>query len=292
MNDNSVCGIVERNKLTYRGVMMLVKTSTKQNNTQNVRYIQGFVNFNKVKLSVYCYEIDGVLIDTGSASLLTSFKPFFEKADIDQVAITHYHEDHTGGAGYLQHTYNIPIYMNEASIESCQEKAHYPFYRKMFWGKRSPFTAKPIGHTFTSREASWSVIPTPGHATDHLAFLNNATGQLFSGDLYVHPKTKVILREESIPQIIQSIKHILTFDFNEMFCCHAGYVKNGREAFRRKLSYLEEVRGNVLTLRQTGYSIKDIQQTLFPKKYPITLFSFGEWHSKHIITSILESEKG
>lgn len=59
MNDNSVCGIVERNKLTYRGVMMLVKTSTKQNNTQNVRYIQGFVNFNKVKLSVYCYEIDG-----------------------------------------------------------------------------------------------------------------------------------------------------------------------------------------------------------------------------------------
>src|SRR5699024_3262519 len=165
MNDNSVCGIVERNKLTYRGVMMLVKTSTKQNNTQNVRYIEGFVNFNKVKLSVYCYERDVVLIDTGSVSLLTSVMLFFEIADLDKVAITQYHEDHTGGAGYLQHTYNIPIYMNEASIESCQEKAHYPFYRKMFWGKRSPFTAKPIGHTFTSREASWSVIPTPGHAT-------------------------------------------------------------------------------------------------------------------------------
>src|SRR5699024_10299368 len=140
--------------------------------------------------------------------------------------------------------------------------------------------------------SSWSVIPTPGHATDHLAFLNNETGQLFSGDLYVHPKTKVILREESMPQIIQSIKHILTFDFNEMCCCHAGYVQNGREAFRHKLSYFEEVRGNGLTLRQTGYSIKDILQTLFPKKYPITLFSYGECYYKHNISFNLESEKG
>src|SRR5699024_12156776 len=126
---------------------------------------------------------------------------------------------------------------------SWQHTLHYPLYRKMLWGIRASFTAKAIGHTFTSREASWSVIPTPGHATDHLAFLNNETGELFSGDFYVHPKTKVILREESIPQIIQSIKHILSFDFNEMYCCHAGYVKNGRETFRHKLSYLEEVRG-------------------------------------------------
>src|SRR5699024_2061526 len=165
---------------------------------------------------------------------------------------------------------------------SCQEKAHYPFYRKMFWGKRAPFTAKPIGHTFTSREASWSVIPTPGHATDHLAFLNKETGQLFSCELYVHPKTKVILREERIPKIIRLINHVLTSDCNEMFCCHDGYVKNGRLAVRRKRNYLEEVRGNVLTLRQTGYSIKEIQQTLLRKKYPITLFAFGEWRSKQI----------
>src|SRR5699024_8894264 len=108
---------------------------------------------------------------------------------------------------------------------------------------------------------------------------------------YVHPKTKVILREESIPQIIQSIKHILSFGFNERYCCHAGYVKNGGETFRHTLSYMEEMRGTAQTLRQNRYSIKDIQQPLFPKKYPITLFSFGEWHSKHIITSILENEK-
>src|SRR5699024_12198538 len=112
--------------------MMLVKKYNKYKIHQYVRFILCVVNFNKVKMSVYFYEIDGVLIDTVSPPLLTSFKPFVDKADIEQVAITHYHEDHTGGAGYLQHTYNIPIYMNENTIESCQEKTHYPFYRKIF----------------------------------------------------------------------------------------------------------------------------------------------------------------
>lgn len=287
MNDYSVYDIVKRNLLINRGEDMLLKTSKKQGSSGNVRYIHGSVRFNKVHLSVYCYEIDGVLIDTGSASLLAAFQPFFEEAPIDQAVITHFHEDHTGGARYLQDADDIPIYMNEASIDYCRQKADYPFYRKIFWGKRAPFTARPIGNTFTSRRASWQVIPTPGHAFDHLAFLNEETGQLFSGDLYVHPRTKVILREESIPQIIQSINHVLTFDFDEMYCCHAGFVKKGREAFQNKLHYLEELQGKVWQLNQKGYNKQEIHQTLFPKKYPITLFSFGEWHSKHMIASIL-----
>lgn len=59
--------------------------------------------------------------------------------------------------------------------------------------------------------ATWDVIETPGHAIDHLAFLNRETGQLFTGDLYCQEMTKVILREESIPTIIESLKRVLTF---------------------------------------------------------------------------------
>lgn len=266
---------------------MFVQTKTTIGETSGVQFIEGIVTFSSVRLNVYCFFLDGVLIDTGGATLLKEFQSFFNKIDIDQVVLTHHHEDHTGGAAYLQDKYNVPVYMAKTLLDSCSKKAAYPFYRKFFWGVRQPFHAKPIGENFTSRQGNWQVISTPGHAIDHLAFLNNQTGQLFSGDLYVHPKTKVILREESIPTILTSIEKVLTYSFDDMFCCHAGYVKDGKRALMIKRDYLQDLIGTVLEYRQKGMKIKEIQQSLFKKKYPITYFSFGEWNTGHIIRSII-----
>lgn len=241
-----------------------------------------------VKLNVHCFSIDGVLIDAGAKSLEKEFHPFFQQLDIDQVLITHFHEDHTGCAAYLQDEMKLPLFMNEMKIEYCMKKADYPLYRQLFWGKRKPFRAEPIGEIVTSRNATWKVIETPGHAVDHLAFLNAETGQLFTGDLYCQERTKVVLREENIPTIIESLKKILTYNFDDVFCSHAGYLKDGRTALKRKLDYLLDVQGEVIKLYDEGKTAEQINATLFPKKYPITRFSSGEWNSIHIVISILQ----
>lgn len=268
---------------------MFVKRRSYTEEKHNVQYINGIVTLGPVKLNVYSFATDGVLIDTGSASIFPEFKSFFDSVDVDQVVLTHHHEDHTGGVAYIQEQYHLPVFMHKEKIAYCQKRASYPFYRKMFWGVRKPFTAEPIGNTFQSRNASWKVIETPGHASDHVAFINEQTGQLFSGDLFVHPETKLVLRDESIPQIIASIKKLLAYDFGEMFCCHAGYVADGEVALRKKLNYLTSLRDEVLYLSKRGLSEKEIHHKIFPKPYPITYLSLGEWHSKHIIRSILES---
>jgi endoribonuclease LACTB2 len=267
---------------------MLVKKSFQQQTIGSVQIGNGTVALQGVKLNVHCFMLDGVLIDTGAKSLEKEFKPFLKQLDIDQVVITHFHEDHTGCAAFLQKELQIPIFMNDRMLDYCKKKADYPLYRKLFWGKRKPFQAKAIGNTFSSHHATWDVIETPGHAIDHLAFLNRETGQLFTGDLYCQEKTKVVLREESIPTTIESLKKVLTYEFGEVFCCHAGYLEDGRAALQKKLEHLLNLQGTIIKLYEDGMSANQISKTLFPKKYPIIFFSSGEWDSLHIINSILE----
>lgn len=266
---------------------MLLKKNFAQKTVNGVQMGNGMVTLQSVKLNVHCFFIDGVLIDTGAKSLEKLFKPFFKQLPIDKVVMTHFHEDHTGCAAFLQEELQLPLFMNDIRIEYCKKKADYPMYLQLFWGKRRPFRAEPIGETFQSRNATWSVIKTPGHAIDHLAFLNDETGQLFTGDLYCQERTKVVLREENIPVIIESLKKIITYDFEDVFCSHAGHLNNGRTALKRKLDYLLDLQGNILKLYDEGKTPEDIKTTLFPKKSPITFLSSGEWDSIHVVHSII-----
>lgn len=266
---------------------LFLKKKAFRGERSGVSYINGQVRFQGVSLNVYSYAVDGILIDTGAQSLKEFFKAFIDEVDFDQVMLTHFHEDHTGCAAYISQSKQRPIYLNQSSIESCSQKADYPFYRQVFWGRRKPFSAQAMSDQFTSRNATWDAIDTPGHAYDHKVFLNRETGQLFTGDLFVHERTKVVMADESIPQIIESLNRVLAYDFDEMFCSHAGVVENGRAALTRKLDHLLSLQQEVLMLQSKGHSAKEICKQLFPKKYPITRFSSGEWDSLHIVNSIL-----
>ncbi|MET3575044.1 MBL fold metallo-hydrolase [Bhargavaea ullalensis] len=270
---------------------MLFKGTGVLGEQAGVQYCQALNKGLGVTLSCYAFETDGVLIDTGAHSLRRFFRPFIDHAQPDFAAITHYHEDHTGNAAYCADR-GIPIYMSPLYAEDCSRRAGYPFYRQMFWGRRPAFQSEEMPETFSSRHFNWRSIETPGHAADHVSLLNESTGQLFSGDLFVSVKQKVALREENIPETIRSLEKILSYDFGEMFCCHAGYVENGRKKLEDKLEFLSNLRDEVLRLHGEGRPVKEIQCTLYPKTYPITRFSRGEWDSEHLITSILAEPDG
>lgn len=282
---------MQRNNFKKKvGDSLFLKKTADVGEKNGVSYLNGKVKFQGVSLNVYSYSVDGVLIDTGSQSLHKFFEDFIAETDFDQVMISHFHEDHTGCAAYIEKTKNLPIYLNEKTIDYCTKRADYPMYRKLFWGSRKPFQAKAMPQMFSSRNATWDVIDTPGHSHDHKVFLNRDTGQLFTGDLFVSERTKVLLAEESIPEIIHSLERVLTYDFQDVFCCHAGFLKDGRTALERKRDYLLSIQHEVLTLFEEGYMAEEIRNKLFPKNYPIVKFSGGEWDALHIVTSILNEK--
>ncbi|GAB3794358.1 MBL fold metallo-hydrolase [Virgibacillus kimchii] len=267
---------------------MLFKKHIDYNTVNNVHMANGTIRFQSVRMNVYSFISDGIAVDAGPNTLKKALIPFWEKHEIDALYCTHIHEDHTGNANWFSEKVGVPVYIHEKSITEAGKNGKYPIYRRMFWGKRKAFHPSPMPKKFTSRNGDWISIYTPGHSYDHMALLNSTTGQLFSGDLYVQRKTKVVMEDESIPQIIQSLKHVLTYDFDEVFCQHAGYLKDGRKKLQEKLDYLQQLNGEVLELHQQGLSVDEIHRHFFPKKYPITTLSFGQWNSRHIITSILK----
>ncbi|RAZ67324.1 MBL fold metallo-hydrolase [Planococcus maitriensis] len=269
----------------------MLKKRAEAGEKNKVSYLNGTIQFRGISLNVYSYLADGVLIDTGARSLRKYFEPFIDRADFDQVVLTHYHEDHSGNAAHIERTRNTPIYLSGKTIDACAQAADYPLYRKLFWGKRKPFHANALPDSFTSRNATWDVIATPGHAHDHQAFFNRDTGQMFTGDLFVNERTKVVLAEENIPQLITSLERVLRYDFGDVFCSHAGFVEGGRQALERKRDYLLGIQQDAFALRQQGYGAKEIRDRLLPKTYPITTLSRGEWDSLHLITSLLEDSR-
>lgn len=95
--------------------------------------VQGF------GMSVYSFFVDGLLIDTGSNSLAQEFQSFFKELPMEQIALTHSHEDHAGNAAWLQQQMDIPIYLHRESLQACTKKGDYPLYRQALWGSGQLF---------------------------------------------------------------------------------------------------------------------------------------------------------
>lgn len=252
-----------------------------------VTCVRGSSGLGGFKLDVYCYLSDGIIIDTGPSRQARDFAAFVSAQKISQAVLTHHHEDHSGNAAWLKQ-WGVPVYIHEEGLAVCREPARLPLYRRCFWGGRSRFEAIPLPAHLEGDNGKWQVIETPGHSDDHVVLYNPSSGAIFSGDLFVSPKTRLIMRNESILKIMQSLRQLLEKDFRTLYCAHAGVVENGPEMVRMKLENLENTVGEVLLLHRRGLSVKAINKRIYPKKaHLMTYISGKEWASEHIIRSII-----
>jgi glyoxylase-like metal-dependent hydrolase (beta-lactamase superfamily II) len=127
-------------------------------------------------MKVYLYIVDGLLIDTGPSTLARESSDFFNSHPIQQVALTHIHEDHAGMAAYLQEKIKVPFYLHDESIAEALVEPQLSAYRLNFWGRRPAFKAQPMPDVIKCSRYSFQVIDTPGHHPHHKAFLESEQG--------------------------------------------------------------------------------------------------------------------
>jgi glyoxylase-like metal-dependent hydrolase (beta-lactamase superfamily II) len=238
-------------------------------------------------IPVWLYALDGLLVDTGPATLRSALMPHLRELQPRQAALTHLHEDHSGQAGWLQDACQTAVYLPSGSLPYASQPAQLPLYRRIFWGRRPPFEPRPMPEELvTPGGYRLQAIPTPGHMQEHAALFEPQHGWLFSGDLYVRTRPKLGFVDERMDDMIQSLQRCLQLDVQTLFCAHAGIVEQGRQALQSKLDYLVELRERKRELERQGMGLKEIDRSLFPKKPLITYLSKGEWSSRHLLRTL------
>ncbi|RSL29381.1 MBL fold metallo-hydrolase [Salibacterium salarium] len=237
----------------------------------------------------HCYMYEGLLIDTGPPRAEKHVEAFIQKEKPEQVFLTHYHEDHSGNAASLKQKFQLPVYCGTQTYSYLKQGFSMPLYRRLVWGGTvPPFSPNPVtGNILKHKYGTLSTIHTPGHSHDHHCLYDPERKWLFSGDLFLARKVRFGMKEDSVPQMIQSLQNILSYDIDVVFCGHAGIIENGKDALHAKLEFLLQLSKDTIKLHQEGYSVQEITHQLLSRNKKIRWLTGNDFSPHFFIRSIL-----
>ncbi len=241
------------------------------------------------KMFSHIYYIDGLLIDTGQSRMKDSIIAATQSLDVQQIFITHHHEDHSGNIKPLQALHNCKVYAPWPCCQLMKNPPKLSLAQQVTWGNRPPFhDLIPISDTIKTNKFCFDLIPIPGHAPDMVALYEPDRKWLFSADLYINSYIGYFLKDESIREQIESTKKILQLDFKVMFCSHNPQLKNSKQQLSKKLSFLESFFDDVATFHRQGCSPKEIFKRLnLRENLFIKIFSQGHLSKMNMVKSVI-----
>ncbi len=268
---------------------MRVETALDFGNVKGLKV--GYSPIGKPLISVIFYYLDGLLIDTGAYNTRVSLNRFINQHQIEQVALTHYHEDHAGNAGYLAKTLNIPVYGHELTVTKLQRNIRLKPYEYYMFGRLQKSAITPLPEVIKTNKYKLQPIHTPGHSSDHIIYHEREQGWVFSGDLFLGPKIKFFRKDEDIALTIKSLQKLLSLDFDKLFCGHNPQTKNPKILLRQKLEQLQLLTSNVEQLVKMGLPDREIiRQTIKGNEmYLAGVITLGDVSYKNLVISALHS---
>jgi glyoxylase-like metal-dependent hydrolase (beta-lactamase superfamily II) len=255
----------------------------------DVRYFSmGKPLFGRVFYCTGVYYIDGLIVDTGPPNLAGEVRQLFGDLDIRQAVVTHAHEDHCGNGRLLEEVLGITALAPEKALPLLGRTFwNLELYRRVLWGTPPPFAAKPLGEWLETKTYRFQVVPTPGHSHDHVVLFEPERRWLFTGDLYLSPKLRVLRSDENLPDLIDSLRRVIKLEPEVIFCQHRGLVQNATEMLHRKLQHLLEICGRIDALQLRGLTESEIAGSLPGSDFLWRLGTRNHFSKLHFVRSWL-----
>ncbi|AEB12162.1 MBL fold metallo-hydrolase [Marinithermus hydrothermalis] len=245
----------------------------------------GTVFSRRMGYTVWVYRYKGVLIDTGCR--WTAHR--LARLEAEAAFLTHWHEDHSGGAQALTRR-GVPVYAGRETAQRVRRihEARIPFYRHLTWGR--PHSA-PV-QTAEARFAGFWLVPTPGHTPDHTALFDPEAGLIFTGDLYLGRRARFATPEFDLEALLESLDRVLELKPHRLYCAHAGLVEDPSAALRAKRDWLLKLIDAAGALGRKGWPVREISRKLLGPEPLERHVSRGELSQEALIRQAVDLALG
>lgn len=233
-----------------------------------------------VGYDVSAYLVRDTIVDTGFRHVGRSLARFVDQRRPRGIIVTHWHEDHAGNAPTLAARW--PMWMAEYTERKLRERQQVKFYRHFTWGRPNPLVTPLEPLDFHPLQA----IPTPGHSADHHVLFDPDTATLFSGDLWLGVRVKVVGAQENPYEILTSLERAIALNPRRMFDAHRGLVDNPVVALQAKKQWLEATVADIEDRLDAGDEERAILRSVLGGEEKTAFFSQGEYSRRNLVRAV------
>lgn len=193
-------------------------------------------------------------------------------ARLADVLVTHGHADHASGAPAI------------AAAHPGTRFAKRPWPGQ---DEQYPVSWSVIdeGYVVGRAGSSLTVLHTPGHSPDHLAFWHQPSGTIFTGDLVVLGSSVMIHTSKGgdLSQYMQSLERLLTLEPRVLLPAHGPRVENPRALLTGYLEHRRVRERQVLEALQAGHAtVEAIAESIYHGLEPALMAAAEENVRAHL----------
>jgi len=256
-------------------------------------------NIGKRTMSAWAYRIGKTLIDTGAPNMQKDFLDVvLQDGNIENIYITHHHEDHSGGAATIRKATGAKISIVNFSQALIRKGYRQYFYQHAVWGKFQPFQEDnclelPAFGTcdFETADGHFRIIHAPGHSHDMTVVYDAQQKALFSADLYLSTRQRLMRRDENFQLALKTIKRLLDLDIEMLLCGHRPVFEKGAEKLEKKFLYMESLDKELKGKTLASLDSRALDKLIGKEDRAFRLLSFGNVSRTNLVKSLLGDVK-
>ena len=241
---------------------------------------------------ICAFEVDGLIVDPGPASCVDTLLDRLGPVEPRALLLTHVHLDHAGAAGVLCRRYpDLTVYVHERGARhlidptKLVESAGRVWGDDMWelWGEVAPVPEERLrvlegGETVEG----FRVAYTPGHASHHVAYLHDESGDAYVGDVagvrlppYEHTIAPTPPPDIDVEAWLDSLHTVASWNPQSLCLTHFGPVTDVADQLHRVRHALNESADSARLDGEEGFIAK-LESSLAEATDPATVEAFEQ----------------